>query len=177
MGSSILVWTPYRICTGSYLNSRVRPSNCLSLNGLGQKAVTRMLSLPKPQVPHLQNGGLRVNGSPGFPLTDMPRGTVAQWRRNGRRKGKVRSRAGEPLTHLQEVSHALEKGRDTRHRHSDGGRSHARPPSPRPCRSQQIPQELRELKVSGGGLRGWRLGGPPRGRACCGCCVGGASTG
>lgn len=51
-------------------------------------------------------------------------------------------------THLQKVSHALEKSRDTRHRHGDGGRSHARPPGPWPCGTQQVPQELRELKIS-----------------------------
>lgn len=90
------------------------------------------------------------------------------------RKGEVKSKSA---THLQEVSHALEKSRDTGHCHGDGGRSHSRPSSPWPCRPQQVSQELRELKVGSGGLRGWRLGRPPRGRASCGSCVGGASTG
>lgn len=78
---------------------------------------------------------------------------------------------------LQEVTHALEKGRDAGHCHGDGGRSHARPSRSWPCRPQQIPQKLRELQISCRRLRGWRLGRPPGGRASCGSCVGGASTG
>ena len=42
-------------------------------------------------------------------------------------------------TYLKKVGHALEKGRDTRHRHGDGGRSHARPSGPWPRRTQQVP--------------------------------------
>lgn len=79
-------------------------------------------------------------------------------------------------THLQKLSHALEKSRNSRHCHSDGGRSQAWAPSPWPCRPQQISQELRELKISRRGLRRWRLGRTPRSRAGCGGCVGSAST-
>lgn len=47
---------------------------------------------------------------------------------------------------LQEVSHTLEKGWDTRHCHGDGGKNHARLSSSWPCRPQQIPQKLKKME-------------------------------
>ena len=143
------------------------------LNGLAQESrdtITVLLS-PSPFSSSTKWRVLRQS------IPNVP----SQWQQDtqylaGLRKRKAEA-ASQPATHLQEVRHALEKGGYTRHRHSNGGRSHTRPSSSRPSRPQQVPQELRELKIRGGGLRGRRLSGPPGGRASCGSRVGGAGTG
>lgn len=86
MGSSTLVSTPHRTCTGS------TEQHLAPLNELGQKAVTPTF---QAHFPHLQTGGLRVSGSPGF----LPRGDIMATRHQclaGQRKEE--RRASQPLT-------------------------------------------------------------------------------
>lgn len=176
MESSALVFSPgSRTSTCGQVADAGGVLAPLPLNGLSTKAAFTALSSSSKW-----GAGIRVKEVPGLPPTYRPPEAGAQQQYHSNKmpvpswaQGKPKSK---PATNLQKVSHALQKGGDARHRHSDGGRSHARPSGPRPRRPQQVPQELRELQVGRRGLRGWRLGRPPRSRAGCGSGVGGAGT-